>query len=139
MELITSLLNRSEQGSDLFVQTIYLMHEPVTIAGFASMIDLQQSVSLLQQHARHAISPERSFYSFISEIGERLDPLDDRTVMHAMLQGQLTVLLPTSEEYFCLIPSPKTLSRSVESPTTENVLRGSSSAFIEDMARISAC
>lgn len=127
------LLSRSEEDADLFVQTVYLMQEPVTIAGYASMIDLQQTIEFLQRQARHSAAAEHPAAAFLRGAGKALKDGDEQAVVKALLQGQLIVLLSPPEACFALTPVPKTLSRSVEAPTTENVLRGSISAFIEDI------
>ena len=60
-------------------------------------------------------------------------PTDEQAVFAALSEGNLVVLLESSDFCMKIIPVSRTLSRSIEAPRTENVLRGSISAFNEDI------
>ena len=133
MDLLDRLLKRQKLDADLFIHRMFLADHSITLAGYTSLIDLPQTIKMLQVQANHAISAEQPLFALGSGIGDCLSQEDEQAVVDAMAEGNLIVFVVSSDFCIKLIPVPRTLSRSIEAPTAENVLRGSISAFIEDL------
>ncbi|WP_248923953.1 spore germination protein [Paenibacillus hamazuiensis] len=133
MELLERLQSRQKQDADLFLHRMLLARQPVTLTGYKSLIDLPHTMMLLQQQAQNAVAEDRPLFALASGIGEYMNDADEQAVIAAISEGNLVVFPDGSDMTFKLTPVNRTLSRSIEAPTTENVLRGSISAFIEDI------
>ncbi|MBB6735300.1 spore germination protein [Cohnella zeiphila] len=126
---------KQKQDPDLFLHRMWIAGQPVMLAGYFSLIDLPQTMMLLQQQARHAADSERPLSALASGLGERIDRADEQAVFTAISDGCLLVVPEAEcfEGYLRIVPVSRTLSRSIEAPTTESVLRGSASSFNEDL------
>ncbi|WP_276351888.1 spore germination protein [Cohnella caldifontis] len=133
MDLLAFLKTRQEQDADLFLHRMFVADQSVVLAGFKSLIDLPQTMMLLQQQARNTVASERPLFALESGIGTCIRDADERRVMEAISEGDL-ILLPESVP-LCIriVPVNRTLTRAIEAPTTESVLRGPISAFNEDL------
>lgn len=133
MELLVRLQERQQQDADLFLHPLFLTHHQVTLAGYKSLIDLPRTMVLLQQQVQNAVAANRPLIALGSGIGECISCADERTVTEAMSEGHLIVISESSDVCMKIIPVPRTLTRAIEAPTTENVVRDSISAFVEDL------
>ncbi|MBB6673433.1 spore germination protein [Cohnella nanjingensis] len=112
---------------------MFLTQQPVMLAGYKSLIDLPHTLMLLQQQAQNAIAAERPLFALGSGIGDCISPTEELKVIEAMSEGNLIILSESSDLCIKIVPISRTLSRAIEAPTTENVIRGSVSAFNEDL------
>ncbi len=112
---------------------MFITHHPVTLAGYTSLIDLPRTVMLLEQQARNAIAADRPLFALESGIGECMNEPDEQAVIEAISEGHVIVIAEHAGLCIKIIPVTRTLSRSIEAPMTENVLRGAVSAFNEDL------
>ncbi|MCR2803759.1 spore germination protein [Paenibacillus soyae] len=128
MRMIKELEARSETDSDLLFQHIRLAGQPTIFIAFRSLIDLPATLNDLYQRAAWvADQPERG------SLGEEITEPEEEALLALLLGGQALLWHENGNRFASLTPIAKSLSRSIESPTTENVLRGSISAFVEDI------
>mgnify|MGYP001220150468 CR=1 FL=1 len=133
MELLEQLRSRQRQDSDMFIHRFSLVHYPVTLVGAASLIDLPQTMKLLQLQAQNIVTSEQPLLALSGGIGEFISQDDIPQVIEAISEGKLIIVPDNADPCVKLTPISRTLSRSIEAPITENVLRGGISAFIEDL------
>ncbi len=133
MALLEHLKNRQRQDADLFIHRIVFAHYPVTLVGAQSLIDLPQTMKLLQLQARTVVATELPLLALSGGIGELIDQDDIHKVLEAITEGSLIIVPDNADPCVKLTPISRTLTRSIEAPVTENVLRGGISAFIEDL------
>ncbi|WP_027084572.1 spore germination protein [Cohnella panacarvi] len=133
MELLEHLRNRQRQDADLFIHRIFLDRYPVTLVGATSLIDLPQTVKLLQTQVRHVVASESPLLAISGGIGERIGQEELVKVFEAITEGKLIIIPDNADPCIKLFPISRKLSRSIEAPMTENVLRGGISAFTEDL------
>ncbi|WNC12619.1 spore germination protein [Brevibacillus brevis] len=133
MDLLEYLQTRQKQDADLFLHRMVLIDHTVTLAGYTSLIDLPQTMMLLQQQYQNAIAADQPLIALGNGMGECLNDADEPAVVSAMSEGNLIILHELSGYCMKITPVHRTLSRSIEAPSTENVVRGSISAFNEDL------
>ncbi|MFD2329648.1 spore germination protein [Cohnella sp. GCM10020058] len=133
MNLPAFLMSRQELDSDLFLHPTVLAYQPVVLAGYNSQIDLPQTIVFLRQLALNAASADRQLFEPESGIGFPMNDPDEHQILNAIAEGNLLVYSNTGDRCMRLVPVRRTLSRPIEAPTTENVLRGAISAFNEDL------
>lgn len=133
MNVLPFLQARKELDSDLFLHRMLLPPHSVILAGFKSLIDLPQTILLLQQQAQSAVAEENPLLALGSGIGSPMNHPTEQTVWAAIAEGYLVVLTESSERCIKIVPAGRQLTRAIESPSTENVLRGAISAFNEDL------
>jgi len=133
MNMLPFLQARKELDSDLFLHRMLLPPHAVILAGFNSLIDLPQTILMLQQQAQSAVAVDNPLLALGSGIGSAMKDPTERTIWDAIAEGHLVVLSESSDRCIKIVPVGRSLSRAIESPSTENVLRGAISAFNEDL------
>ncbi|MDI4644978.1 spore germination protein [Cohnella hashimotonis] len=133
MNLPAFLMSRQNLDSDLFLHPTILTDQPVVLAGYNSQIDLPQTIALLRQMALNAASADKPPFDPSSGIGTPMNDPGEREILDAIAAGQMLIFSYAGDRCMKLVPVHRTLSRAIEAPTTENVLRGAISAFNEDL------
>ncbi|MFC3801092.1 spore germination protein [Cohnella sp. GCM10012308] len=133
MNLPAFLMSRQELDSDLFLHKTVLAYQPVVLAGYNSQIDLPQTLELLRQLSLNAASADKPLFALESGIGIPMNDPSEQELLNAIAEGNLLVYSNAGDRCIRLVPVRRTLSRPIEAPTTENVLRGAISAFNEDL------
>ncbi|WP_217593855.1 spore germination protein [Cohnella sp. GbtcB17] len=133
MLLPAFLKSRQARDMDLFLHSLYLAEEPVVLAGYTSLIDLPQTIVMLRQLALNADDAGKPLFDRDSGVGTPLREPGEQEVLDALAAGDALICSESGDRWLRLVPVGRTLSRALESPTTENVLRGAISAFNEDL------
>lgn len=133
MELLDRLREKQMQDADLFLNRVFLDEYPVTLAGYKSLIDLPQTMKLLQLQAQNDVASRYPEWALSGGAGEWIKQDDLPKVFEAIAEGNLIIVPDNSDPCIRLTPISRMLTRSIEAPATENVLRGSISAFNEDL------
>lgn len=133
MNLPAFLMSRQQLDSDLFLHPIVLTLQPVILAGYKSQIDLPHTIVLLRQLALNAAAADKSLFDSESGFGISMIDPGEQEILDAISEGHLLILSDSGDRCLKLVSIHRTLSRPIESPTTENVLRGAISAFNEDL------
>ncbi|UUZ86319.1 spore germination protein [Paenibacillus sp. P26] len=133
MDLLDQLQTRQKQDADLFLHRMFLTHHPVILAGYKSLMDLPQTMMLLEQQAQNALAAEQSLFAVAVGMGEYMGHPDEQSIIKAITEGHLIVIQESSGLCLKIMPAARSLSRAIEAPTTESVMRGSISAFVEDL------
>lgn len=133
MESIDNLRAKYTDDADFLFQRTFLADVPVILVGFKSLIDVPQTMILLQMQVQNALSSNQSMDDFMGGIGEIVPHDDEQTLVSELIKGQLLILFSKPEIVVKVTPASAALTRSIDAPTTENVMRGSISAFNEDI------
>lgn len=75
MDLLDRLLKRQKLDADLFIHRMFLADHSITLAGYTSLIDLPQTIKLLQVQANHAISAEQPLFAIESNLDKDIPNL----------------------------------------------------------------
>lgn len=132
MKLIDKIIKRLGQDSDFFRYKILLSNEQVVLLGYQSFVSVAESMNELHAQAARFV-PDESEYRLCESIGQMIEDPSEDSIVSLLLRGQLVIWFESEEVFVDYHPYSKILSRSIEAPITENVLRGSVSAFVEDI------
>ncbi|CAI6049149.1 spore germination protein [Cohnella sp. JJ-181] len=133
MNLLECLKSRQELDSDLFLTPMRLSDRTVTLAGYTSLIDMPQTMIVLRQLAQNDVASDHPLFALDSGLGVAMQNPDEQALLDAIAEGDLLIFSDEADRCIRIVPVSRTLSRAIESPTTENVLRGAISAFNEDL------
>ncbi|WP_164545600.1 spore germination protein [Paenibacillus albus] len=130
MLTLDAVKDHFSSNPDYVYQRVHIGGEVISVTGLKSLINFPQSLHLLREPllAHETFSTEQ----FIG-LGQPLLPANTDTIINEILDGMLIALHDASGECIRIIPVPQPLSRQVSTPLTENNVRGSSSAFNEDI------
>ncbi|MDF2836515.1 MAG: spore gernimation protein GerA [Paenibacillus sp.] len=133
MTIMQNLKERARRNVDLRYQRLMLSDLEVELLGLSSLIDL----SITLNHIHHQAHQDRSTGLSIEQVMTNLGsiehhPSEDKLIS-ALLRGELVVRFEAVDAIVIIAPVSRVLSRSIEPPTSENVLRGPTSAFTEDI------
>ncbi|TBL74611.1 spore germination protein [Paenibacillus thalictri] len=131
MKLSEQLQQLFRNDADFIIQPTWLAGIPIQLAGYKSLIDIPQTLMLLHSQAGKISLSNEMFPSLLNGLGYQLTGCDEAVT--ELLKGRLIVIYEPAGIIVSAIPVSKTLTRAIEAPTTENVLRGSISAFQEDI------
>ncbi|GGA24305.1 spore germination protein [Paenibacillus physcomitrellae] len=115
--------------------TVYLGPLPVTLAGYSSLIHFPDTLKLLTLQTQHLTEPGEEALRFLSSLGTSIQGQNaEQEAAKAIIRGSMILFHEPSG--ICIniqAVVPQMLSRPIESPSTENVLRGTISSFNEDL------
>ncbi|SFI38757.1 GerA spore germination protein [Paenibacillus sp. UNC496MF] len=133
MSIATELERHYAKDEDFMLRRAYFGGAPVALAGFKTMIDFPQSLTMLRQQLHDGGSSEGELLRMLAGIGRKLENgrLDELTA--ELRNARLLVVHEPSETVFSLFPITQPLHRSVSEPLTENPILNPSGAFNEDM------
>lgn len=114
---------------DFVCSRVHIGSEVISVAGLKSLINFPQSVRLLREPL---LASDAFTIQKFAELGRALPANSDR-IIHEILNGMLFAVHDATGVCISIIPVPQSLSRSISNPLTENNVRGSSSAFNEDI------
>lgn len=132
MKIIDKIINRLGQDADFFRYKIMLSNEPVVLLGYQSFMGVAESMNELHAQAARIHTSEGK-YRLSESIGQIIEEPSEDGIVSLLLRGQLVIWFESEDVFVDYHPYSKVLSRSIEAPVTENVLRGSISAFVEDI------
>jgi hypothetical protein len=124
--------DRIGSNDDFFMKRDYLDEAPIVLLGFASLIDLAKTKSMLQKHIDHGIATIQTRDDMANGIGE-VEMSQTNEMIAYMIQGKLIIYIEDDLRCIVLDPAPRLLNRAVDLPSNENVLQGPSYSFIEDL------
>ncbi|ANS74718.1 hypothetical protein AWM70_09045 [Paenibacillus yonginensis] len=117
------------------ITTFYLGPIPVTLVGYSTLIHFPDTLKLLALQAQHLTEKDEETLCFLASLGTVIESKNaEQQAAKAIVTGSLILLHEPSG--MCVdIRSviPQTLTRSIETPSTENVLRGTISSFNENI------
>jgi hypothetical protein len=120
-----------KENDDFFYKQDYLLEVPIIKMGLKTLIDLTKTKETLQKYIDTALNANESFDKLLNSLGE-VKKGKGEEVVSAINEGKLIIYIENNK-YVIVEPVPKTLNRSIEQPSNENVLQGPLSSFIEDI------
>lgn len=133
MSILQSLQNKAHLNVDMRFQHVSFAGLHIDFVGLTSLIDFSATISQLRSQVYQDVETGLSTADIIGNLGISLqDPTED-DLLSFMLCGQMIAWIEQEGIFIRIFPVSRTLSRSIESPTTENVLRGPISSFVEDI------
>ncbi|MDQ0059866.1 spore germination protein [Paenibacillus harenae] len=135
MDVVDKIINRLGQDSDFFRYKMMLSNEPVLLLGYQSFMSVAESINELHAQAARVNPSEHDGHRsrLMDSIGQIIEDPSEDLIVSLLLRGQLVIWFESVDAFVDFHPYSKVLSRSIDAPVTENVLRGSISAFVEDM------
>ena len=135
IQLPQKLKERFQEDMDFHViQPAYLGVIPVWIAGYKTLVNIPETLILLETQAQRISNASEAVVPFLHGVGMAIKGIDmEQQAVKAILKGLLIIYHEPTGTCISVLPVPSTLSRAIEAPSTENVLRGSISSFNEDM------
>ncbi len=113
-----------------FSQREFLFGSPVVLFGFETLMDVTKTKALLQEYK--SVEPSKENWDeYVKELGGV--STDEAEAMSSLVEGKLIIIFEQNSTCVIAEPVPKSLDRSIEGPTNENVLQGPMSSFIEDV------
>lgn len=125
------LQQRFGHDKDLIFRRLQLGSSTVTVIGFKSLVNFPQSLALIRKQIGANDCTNDTVPSRLMGLGQELS--DEEEACSEILDGMLLLVHDASGICISLSPIQQPLTRSIESPITENVVRGPSSAFNEDI------
>ncbi|QNK54457.1 spore germination protein [Paenibacillus sp. PAMC21692] len=133
MTILQALKHRASLNADIRFQRMTLSGLEVELTGLSSLIDFNASLLHIQQQVHQDTNTGLPLESVIGNLGPIVTEPTEHQLMSSMLAGHLILWFERIDAYVLVAPVSRPLSRTIEPPTTENVLRGSISAFVEDI------
>ncbi|MXQ55839.1 spore germination protein [Shimazuella alba] len=118
-----------KECDDFFLQHDYLYNQPVILFGLSTLIDIPQTKKLIE------INLNMPKYSLQEVIDHHLVKVarEQNNIIDAILEGKIILYIPDFEKYMIMEVISKSLNRSIELPTNENVIQDALDSFIEDI------
>lgn len=133
MTIMQNLKKRAGVNADMRYQRLTLSDLQVELIGLTSLIDLATTLN----HIQHQVHQGRSMGLSVDQVMINLGvvehhPTEEKLLM-SLLRGDLIARFEAVDTIVIVAPVSRMLSRTIEPPTSENVLRGPASAFNEDI------
>lgn len=122
-----------KEDSDFFIRKTKLSQLSVSIMGYTSLIDLPRTLELLHKQAESGTAANLNAEAFMEAFGKLVKAPDESSIMATVTRGDILLYFSGHDVFISVTPVPKVLTRSIEAPTTENVLRGAISSLVEDI------
>lgn len=119
--------------SDLLIRETNLSQYSVSIIGYSSLIDLPRTLDLLHKQAESGAAANHNVETFMQTFGKVIKDPDESAILSTIVRGDILLYFDQHDVFVRTSPVPKVLTRSIEAPTTENVLRGAISSLVEDI------
>ncbi len=133
MTIMQNLKKRASMNADLRYQRLTLSDLQVDLIGLTSLIDLTTTLN----HIQHQVHQDRTMGLTIDQVMINLGVIErhptEEKLLSSLLRGELIVRFEDADTIVVVAPVSRVLSRTIEPPTSENVLRGPTSAFTEDI------
>ncbi|TDL62322.1 spore gernimation protein GerA [Rhodococcus qingshengii] len=120
------------KNDDLFLQRDYIADTPVVLLGFTTLIDLNKTRDFLQHYAKSAFSEAKFMDEFWSLLG-KIEEEDTKKAISSIYEGKLIITFENTNRYIIVEPVSKTLDRSLDVPSNENVMQGPLISFTENI------
>lgn len=133
MELIARIKEHFKDNSDYFCIEIQFSGYPAILVGLESLIDVPQTITMLQLQYNQANRKNTGDQPHFSYLGDIITASEPATAVSHILEGKIILADYLSDNFISILPVLKNLARSISEPVTENTLYGSSTAFLEDM------
>ncbi|MHA6484773.1 spore germination protein [Paenibacillus sp. strain BS8-2] len=105
----------------------------IEILGLSSLLDFTATLTHIQNQVHHDRRMDLDMNTIMTNLGNIEHEPTEEKLFSSILRGDLILKFVLAETIVILTPVNRVLSRSIETPLTENVLRGPSSAYTEDM------
>ncbi|WP_096186463.1 spore germination protein [Evansella halocellulosilytica] len=128
---VEDIKNKFQNNDDFFYQIDYILDVPVMFFGFKTLIDLDKTKVTIQKCVDRAVASEIPFEKLLALLGKvKEGSIEEATA--SIVEGKM--IIHVGDDKFVIVePIFKSLNRAVEQPSSENVLQGSLSSFIEDL------
>lgn len=133
MTIIDQVSERFKEDADYICKRTKLGEMPATVMALGSLVDMPRTMLNIGLQIRQSANPEQLADALAGGIGETLIKPEAGQLAAHLTAGRMIAAFEASDICISIAPAPKTLTRSIEAPLTENVLRGSVSAFNEDI------
>jgi Bacillus/Clostridium GerA spore germination protein len=130
--LVKEINSVLKENDDFFLKRDYLADATVVLLGFKTLVDITKTRLVLQKHAENIISQGKSSEDLWGLIGEVKED-DTKIAISSIFEGKLIIKIDNTNQYIIMDPISKMLSRSVETPSNENVIQGPLTSFTEDI------
>lgn len=136
LQLADRLKQRFENEADFALIHTYLGRLPVTLAGYKTLIDIPETMKILSFTAMQiSKADEVPVVDLLKGLGKVAEiNNDEQKAAELILNGGLVMIHEFTGTCIGLVSVvPASLTRPVSTPYTENILRGSITAFNEDI------
>ncbi|MEH7336700.1 spore germination protein [Neobacillus drentensis] len=120
------------KNDDLFLQRDYIANTPVVLLGFTTLVDLNKTRDFLHHYAKSAFSEDKLIDEFWSMLGKE-EEADTKKAISSIYEGKLIITFENTNRYITVEPVTKTLDRSIDVPSNENVMQGPLVSFTENI------
>ncbi|WP_243300110.1 spore germination protein [Bacillus litorisediminis] len=119
-------------NDDFFLIEQQYHHLYIVLIGLKSMIDLPKTTLIIKEYIENGFITNTPIEQHLDSLGENIN-LDSAKAISSILEGNLIVFVNPCSKFVKVNPISRSLTRSIESPTNENVLQGPLSSFNEDI------
>ncbi|OAS13959.1 spore germination protein [Paenibacillus oryzisoli] len=132
MSIETSLKYHFEQDREYISRKLWIGNDQITLLGLRTMVNFPLSLTMVREQL-HTVDDNNSIQDRLSGLGHNISKFPLEEYISEILNGMLIAIHDPSGTSICIIPVGQPINRSIREPLTENVVRGSSSAFNEDI------
>ncbi|CAH1196857.1 Spore germination protein A1 [Paenibacillus allorhizoplanae] len=133
MSILTSLKYHFEQDRAYISRQLWIGSDPLTFLGLRTLVNFPRSLTMVRDQLHTVDDIDQPIQDRLSGLGHNVSNCTLDELISEILDGMLIAIHEPSGTYISIIPVAQPLNRSVTVPLTENVVRGSSSAFNEDI------
>lgn len=133
MTLANKMQLEFSRDQDYISRRLLVGDDVIVLLGLRSLIDFPHTISMLRLQLIAEDISEHPFQVKLAGLGHALSETQIDEVIAEVQNGMLVAIHDASGTCVSIFPVPQTLSRAIESPFSENSVRGSSSAFNEDL------
>jgi hypothetical protein len=130
---MTSLKYHFEEDREYISRQLWISSDPITLLGLRTLVNFPQSLTMVREQLHTNDDVDHTTQDRLRGLGHNVSDCTLDEIITEILDGMLIAIHEPSGTYISIIPVAQPLNRSVASPLTENVVRGSSSAFNEDI------
>ncbi|MDR6549605.1 hypothetical protein J2736_000788 [Paenibacillus qinlingensis] len=133
MSIVNSLKEHFHHDREYTSRHLWLGSIPITLLGLRTLINFPQSLTMIREQLLSVDGLDHLVEERLKGLGHNVSECTLDDLISELLDGMLLVIHEPSGTYISVIPVAQPINRSVAVPLTENVVRGSSSAFNEDI------
>ncbi|MCT2537105.1 spore germination protein [Aquibacillus koreensis] len=133
MKSLLSEINKSiGKNDDLYKWSQDFGNIQVVLVGLSSLIDFPKTIQLLEGQIQTVRHSSEVIVQQLHKIGKVKS--EKKEIIEAIFEGELIIFIDELGLVISIDPVPKTLNRSIESPSSDNNIQGPLSAFNEDLS-----
>ncbi|MBM6617818.1 spore germination protein [Bacillus suaedaesalsae] len=130
--LITDIKIALGDNDDFFIKRDYLIEEEVVFLGLNTLLDITKTKTTLQKQTESLILKGKTTQLLFNLIGDVFEN-DTKRAISSILEGKLIIFIENTKQFIIYEPISKSINRSIEIPTNENVIQGPLNSFTEDI------